>query len=263
VADLKDRNARQASKAILEMARWDALVPAGQLIVCLHSTNALGIRWGESGDRHEVRNRAYFRRLNPDIPDSLVDTAISGSFKPSRFIHPFEEFYTTPGNRDAEILPLFFQVVDAAASDLAADNRSGCAEDFLAFVYLTFLVIHPFIDGNGRVARHLLDYYNQALRFRLNDAWNARSPKFAVQAFHKRAFVAFYQEGAGLEPVNYRCRYSVDEVSGLLDTCADGIDRLSAYLIHQLESAKETRDFRSCTGVGTLADGIRREQGTG
>ena len=192
-----------------------------------------------------------------------MDTAISGSFKPSRFIHPFEDFYTTPGYRDVEILPLFFQAVDAAASDFAADSRRGCAEDFLAFVYLTFLVIHPFIDGNGRVARHLLDYYNQALRFQLHDAWNARSPKFAAREFHKRAFVAFYQEGAGLEAVNYHCRYSVDVVSGLLDTYADGIDRLAAYLLHQLESAKETRDFRSCTGVGTLADGIRREQGAG
>jgi len=86
----------------------------------------------------------------------MLSTRISGEFKPPDFIHPFEEYYSLPGYLDVVVLPRFAETVDTrAAQPLAPSDVQGQAE-LLAFVYIFFLLVHPFVDRNGRVARSLL-----------------------------------------------------------------------------------------------------------
>ena len=87
------------------------------------------------------------------------------------------------------MLPPFYRAVDSIVqSPTRPDGPS-----FLAFVYTFFLLVHPLVDSNGRVARSLLDYYNLRLNIQLKPVWNRKDPKFAEEPFHVAAFHAFFE----------------------------------------------------------------------
>ena len=190
----------------------------------------------------------------------MIDAIISGSFKPAPFIHPFEEFYTTSGYQDQGVLPEFFTTTDELAQGRMENPDTPQKEDFLSFVYMFFLMIHPFIDGNGRVARNLLDYYNEALPGRIKPVWNSKDPKFSGFPFHKEAFNSFFHKEAKLTrraPIN---ESSHEQVASLLTLHKTDLATLTIKLIESCRLIRTTADFDSSIGIKTMAEGIRSLQ---
>jgi len=231
----------------------DKILPIGQLCIFLHAANGLENQWGERGDTAEKRNYQMYRAIKPHIDPLLIGSIFSGSFKPSKFIHPFEKHYTTPGYIDKKVLPLFFKIVDELAiaySEKDVDKKYY----FLAFIYMTFLVIHPFLDGNGRVARNLMTYYNKKLEFNLNEVWENSDPKFKENEFHKTAFEKFFCDEAQLTS------YDFTEVSSLSIKIKIELNQMSDYLVNWLSSIKKMDSLSSKPSIVTLAEGIKKLQ---
>lgn len=231
----------------------DKILPIGQLCVFFHAANGLENQWGKTGDAAEKRNYQMYRAIKPHIDPLLIGSVFSGSFKPSKFIHPFEKHYSTPGYIDKKVLPLFFKIADELA--LAYSEKDNDIKyNFLAFVYMTFLVIHPFLDGNGRVARNLLTYYNKKLAFDLNEVWEDADPKFKENEFHKNAFAKFFCYEAQL------ASYDFTEVSSLSIKIKIELNKMSDYLANWLSSIKNIDSLSSKSSIVTLADGIKKLQ---
>jgi hypothetical protein len=142
-------------------------------------------------NKSEARNLRVLHELLPDHRLGIAGTL----YKPSPFIHPFGDHYSLPGYLDSLVLPYYRATVDGLTKNLPRST----GRDFLAFVYTFFLLVHPLVDGNGRVARSLLDYYNAKLSLGL-DATVWQSPQFKERAFHIRAFQAFFVNEAKLRP---------------------------------------------------------------
>ena len=180
------------------------IVPFLDLSVALHSLVGLGER-AQPRDPEEARNYRLFAELTGS---EMLSARVRGSFKPPEFIHPFEEHYTLPGYLDTVVVPYLADAVDARA--LGLNKTRGSAEkeaDFLAFIYMFFLLVHPFVDGNGRVARSLLDYYYLRLSFTGPCPWRILEgqSKFAKRPEHRDAFHAFFiteslPKRAGVDP---------------------------------------------------------------
>ena len=137
------------------------------------------MRWAEA------RNTGLLRLL---CPHEFL--ALNGRvYKPSAFIHPFENRQSLPGYLDAVVLPVFYDTVDS----IVWSNARMADAEFLAFVYMCFLLVHPLVDGNGRVARLLLDYYNARMMFGLEPVWHHTEPKFSRRPFHAAAFKSFFE----------------------------------------------------------------------
>ncbi len=124
----------------------------------------------DARDKEEARNLRVLGSLQPE--NRLAFAGLL--FKPGEFIHPFQGYYSLPGYLDTTVLPYFYRATDT----LLRGRTFGGPADFLGFVYMCFLLIHPLPDGNGRVARSLLRYYNSALNLRVKDGddnWYERS----------------------------------------------------------------------------------------
>ncbi len=218
-----------------------------------HAANGLENQWGKSGDKAEQRNYQMYRAIKPHIDPHLIGAIFSGCFKPSGFIHPFEKHYSTPGYIDKQVLPLFFKATDKLTSTYSEKNKEKKFE-FLSFVYITFLIIHPFLDGNGRVARNLLTYYNKKLEFGLDEVWENTDPKFQKNEFHKKAFAKFFCEEAKLTAYDY------NEVSSLSIKAKIELNKMSDYLIHWLNSIKNVDSLSCKPSISLLAEGIKELQ---
>jgi hypothetical protein len=207
-----------------ELVKWlvggAAIIPLGRLAVFLHAAHGLAVDVSQPKDATEARNYGRYLELRGHLAPELLGPDISGSFKPDEFVHPFESHYSTPGYLDLSVLPKFFAVADARAATVRA-KRDGCA--FLAFVYVTFLLIHPFVERNGRVVRGILDYYNERLNLKLSGSWNEDDPKFAETSQHRRAFLDFFR-GRQLRPLGEMPLSPIRrELRGELEKMADGL----------------------------------------
>ena len=187
------------------LARDYERLDVATLIPIFSSVRSLGERHG-SRDKEEERNLRILQHLLPQ--NELGFRGLL--YKPPEFIHPFESYYySLPGYLDAKVLPHFCRATDSLAEDLAKHRDHSSGSDFLAFVYMLFLLIHPLPDANGRTARKLLDYYNKKLGLGLRGSWNAQTPtKFSKKRLHKRAFGIFFEKAASLAP---RKRFCTDD----------------------------------------------------
>jgi hypothetical protein len=251
---IKKRNFTFVQNQMKELISWK-LLPIGQLSVFFHAANGLGLPWGDIDDETEQRNYNMFRAINPNIQPSLIGPIISGSFKPNNFIHPFEKYYTTPGYLDVEILPHFFETADELANRFLREpqNRDK-GEEFLSFIYIYFLVCHPFIEGNGRVARNLLDYYNQKIGFELSDVWNKSCPEFKAESFHTEAFNTFYSEEARLGLLG------CSSLSDLPMNIKYELTKMADYLIRWADEVKNGKVLSSYKSITIMAEGIMKLQ---
>ena len=195
--DIKERNRILFDNLIDHLVALEPLIPMRDLVLFCHITSGLGYEWGRSSDTDEKMNYKRFNTLNPHFDDQLQNAMINASFKPDSFVHRFEDHYTLPGYLDKKVLPFLFSAVDKIAGGKKSGHVNVEGDKFLSFVYVVFLLIHPFIDGNGRVARNVLDYYNKVLHLGLNDVWNSKEHdqhgKFSNHHFHKKAFKNFYK----------------------------------------------------------------------
>jgi hypothetical protein len=180
-----------------ELGSQKGPIPLGSLIVLFHV--ATGIESSADilrpRDEAEARNYRVYSELVGLGDQKFVNAAISGAFKPPGFIHPFERHYSLPGYLDQPVLSMFFSAADGwAKARVCHEHGKG----FLSFIYMFFLLIHPFIDRNGRVARALLDYYDEKLQLNLSPVW--REKGFTERPVHKDAFRLFFEFEAKLPP---------------------------------------------------------------
>ncbi len=233
---------------------WDALIPVGQLIVFFHAGNGLGVTWGSEGDKAEQRNHRFLRSICPSFEDAYIQAYISGSFKPSQFIHPFESYHTTTGRQDPVILSEFFVTVDELAFNWDVGTKLK-AEIFLSFVYMYFLVIHPFVDGNGRVSRNLLDYYNTKLDLNMHPSWNDNRSNFSEAAFHKEAFKILYSSELELSEWEYDDVYSYEEVASIQIKRKLELAKMEKKLIESLRMIRSSKTIAS-KAIRRMAQGM-------
>jgi len=180
-----------------KLASKNEPIPLGSLIVLFHV--AAGIESNSHilrpRDREEARNYRVYHELVGIGEAELTNASISGSFKPPEFVHPFERHYSLPGYLDPPALSMLFSAVDLWAKK-GVDTEHG--RGFLSFLYMFFLLVHPFVDRNGRVARGLLDYYNKKLDLGVESIWHCASFKNGL--VHKQAFKRFFENEAKLPP---------------------------------------------------------------
>src|SRR5690348_8039228 len=169
---------------IVKKLSCEEKVPSlGSLIVLFHAASGIAAPNEAVGvfisprDKPEARNHRVYSELMPQGDRAYIDAAITGSFKPPDFIHPFEGYYSLPGYLDQRVLTAFFISVDFWVTKHPHPSSEE-GKEFLSFLYMFFLLIHPFVDRNGRVARALLDYYNHKLRINCDAPWNKEKPKF-------------------------------------------------------------------------------------
>jgi len=253
----KERN-DFVKKIIETLASWKVILPIGQLAIFLHTANGLGIKLGESEDKAEKRNRDYFKSINPHLDDILIYTIINGRLKPATFIHPFEKYHSVPGYLDYGPLSEFFLTTDHLSQKYKKNVERQNKEEFLAFVYMTFLLIHPFIDYNGRVARNLLDYYNSALAFGIKPVWNNENPKFSEEPFHKKAFKKLFSEEVKIDKFKYKNIFSYKEISSLLRLRRLESIKIAEYIMQTSKHIKKEENFDSYIGIKIIANEIKK-----
>ena len=173
-------------------------VPLGSLAVLLHTATGLHAEFLKPRDKEEARNYRVYFELMPQGDSKYISAAISGAFKPPQFIHPFERHYSLPGYLDQLVLTAFFSAADGRAAQIDPQRASLEGKGFLSFVYMFFLLVHPFVDRNGRVARGLLDYYNAKLQLNLPAGWH--NPHFKEHPLHQEAFQIFFVDEVKLPP---------------------------------------------------------------
>ncbi len=197
-------------------------------------------------DKEEERNLRVLQGLLPE--NELGFRGVL--YKPAEFIHPFGEYYSLPGYLDVEVLPHFIR----STNELAKDRSRSSGSDFLAFVYMFFLLIHPLPDGNGRTARLLLDYYNKKLGLGLKGTWKVKEPiKFSDEPLHKKAFRIFFSEEAVLRP---RREFCDDDPYPIPGSLKPQLGQMAEYMIGWARSAgsqEETLgDRRHVQGMSNL-----------
>ena len=194
----------------------------------------------------EARNLRVLSILSPSNKLGLSGVL----YKPVHFIHPFEGYYSLPGYLDRIVLPYFFRATDELARNGSFDQPEG----FLAFVYMSFLLIHPLPDGNGRVARSLMEYYNKKLTLDVkpDHPWYV---ELKEQSFHKKAFVDFFRAAKlpTLDSIGQSDPYPIPRA------LRSHLGRMSDCLMDWAESVRthrETLEHRA--HVRRMSDGIRR-----
>lgn len=234
------------------LTSMEEVIPIGSLAVLLHA--AIGIRFDvtQPRDLDEARNYRVFSELRGAMNPKFARPDISGSFKPAEFVHPFGSHYSTPGYLDSIVLPRFFAAADEHANkkDIQT-NASG----FLAFVYVTFLLVHPFVDGNGRVVRGILNYYNKKLNLGLSGYWNEHEPKFSNHPVHKSAFHGFFCQSE-LIP---RCNLSLHPIA---DGLREHLGKMADSLLYHIAKVAEDGAFERSKPVEELSDIIRLDRPT-
>ena len=228
-----------------QLAQCPGILPLARLVPLFHAANCPVANPAMPRDRAEARNLRLLQML---LPANRLDLA-GVTYKPATFIHPFKNHYSLPGYLDQIVLPYFYRAVDGVAKE----QSPRTAAEFLAFIYVFFLLVHPLVDGNGRVARNLLDYYNAKLSLGLKPVWNQEKPvKFSELPFHKRAFRTFFEKEAELPSVKGRDPYAVlDELRGPVARMAD---HLVAWA---LAISQDSSQLGRSASVRTIADGIK------
>jgi len=185
-----------------ELASRKEPIPLGFLIVLLHTATGIDSNSDilHPRDKEEARNYRVYSELVGFGDAKFVNASISGAFKPPDFIHPFEKHYSLPGYLDPLALSMFFSTTDSWAQ---AGVKQEYGKGFLSFIYMFFLLVHPFIDRNGRVARGLLDYYNKRLKLNLTSVWYMDD--FKKGCAHKDAFRLFFEDEVKLPPQENLC----------------------------------------------------------
>ncbi|MEW5735718.1 MAG: Fic family protein [Thermodesulfobacteriota bacterium] len=198
--DLKARNEEFARLVLLPhlCALSPRPLPVGQLAIFFHVASGLGYDWLSSCLPKEAANVATFLSLRTGIQEGLIDLELLGQTKPDAFIHSFDRFFTLSGASVRVVLPIYFSAVDSVAEKLKNSNklRSRISAPFLAAVYLGFLIMHPFVDGNGRVIRAVVQYFNDSLKLGfVNSPWYDQAFGFRSCRHHKRAFAILFADG--------------------------------------------------------------------
>jgi hypothetical protein len=247
---IKEINKNFINDVLPKLIQRDIL-PIGQLIIFFHAANGLGTKWGKCDDAPEERNYKFLKKIKPSFGELYIQSFVSGSFKPEKFIHPFEGYYTTSGKHDIKALQEFFFTTDIIAKDW---DNSIKPEHYLSYVYIVFLAIHPFVDGNGRVARNLLDYYNDKLSLKLRPVWNNLEPvnkvTFCKEAFHKQAFKDFFAKDMQITTVPIADIYDVPVLR------KDELMNMAKKMIRMLQNIGKNKVIDS-PAVLTMAQGIK------
>ncbi len=192
-------------------------------------------------------------RLYAEVTKSqCLIASFSGQWKPSEYIHPFEEYYSLPGFLDRVVLPAFASAVEIQEVRLHDSSSVDGKRSFLAFVYMGFLLIHPFVEGNGRTARLLLDYYWRRIGKPFKQGWKSSEPKFSEIPSHKSAFQSFFTEND--LPKHPSCdRFPIsDDLKSNLRRMADVLTDWSSSEINprQGEVRKYQSEMASIIGPG-------------
>jgi hypothetical protein len=215
--------------------RKGELFPLLDLSVVLHALTGLPEEARRPRDLEEARNYRLFAELTSA---EMLSTRISGTFKPSEFIHPFENHYSLPGYLDAVVLPYFADAVDTRAAKFTGVTNTQAKAEFLAFVYMYFLLVHPFVDRNGRVARSLLDYYYRRLFSCTGPCpWRIQKPKFATRHEHAVAFQSFFKS------IDLPERPELDPYP-IPDLLRSPLRRMADHLIEWANSFRDARHDR-------------------
>lgn len=183
---------------VVALASQSERAPLGTLAVLLHAATGIHSEFLTPRDKEEARNYRLYGELMPQGDSKYISAAISGAFKPPEFIHPFERHYSLPGYLDQLVLTALFSAADGRAAQIDSQRASSEGKGLLSFVYMFFLLVHPFVDRNGRVARGLLDYYNAKLGLNLPAVWH--NPRFKKNPLHKEAFQIFFVDEVNLPP---------------------------------------------------------------
>jgi hypothetical protein len=251
----KERNSELACCINCRISGWETTIPLGQMMVFLHSLHGLGIDWGNGQDPAEKRNRAYCEFLQPEFDKELINAIISSHFKPRNFIHPFERVHMTAGFNDPSVLSAFCRDVDDLAERFRSGKLTQHRTEFLVFIYIIFLIVHPFMDGNGGIARSLLDYYNERLGFCLKPIWNQRD--FKSMPGHKEAFSAFFTSAAKIPKVQDMARADEEidfpKIAEFLVARKNELTKLAASIIHCCEDFMENQNYGAYPGISDLA----------
>src|SRR4051794_16249055 len=142
-----------ASSIVVQLSRFDQIIPAGPLTKLLHASHSVGFGVLDPTDEGERRNLRWFRCLEEEVSkagEKYEAAVFSSSFKPKNFIHPFRDYYSLPGFLDGKVLNFFFDAVDVYAKKIEETpiantqkgERSREGAGFLAFVYVFFLLVH-------------------------------------------------------------------------------------------------------------------------
>jgi hypothetical protein len=170
-------------------------------------------------------------------------------YKPPHFIHPFEQYYSLPGYLDPIVMPHFFRATD----ELSRNGGIDQPEEFLAFVYMYFLLMHPLPDGNGRVARSLMEYYNKKLGLNVQRelSWYDLLKK---QTLHREGFVEFFR-AANLPSLD---TFGQSDPFPIPKGLRSHLGRMADCLIDWAESVRTGREpLGDRAHVQRMSDGIR------
>lgn len=234
-----------------QLAQCPEILPLARLVLLFHAANCPVANPTIPQNKAEARNVRLLQMLLPANHLGLAGV----TYKPATFIHPFESHYSLPGYLDQIVLPYFYRAVDCAAKD----QSPQAGAEFLAFVYVFFLLVHPLVDANGRVARNLLDYYNTKLSLGLKPVWHQEKPiKFKERQFHKDAFRTFFEKEAELAPFKRRDPYTV------LDELKAPVAHMADHLIHwAVVISRDPRELGkwAWASVRTMATGIKKLSG--
>jgi hypothetical protein len=214
------------------LTSFDTLLPVISLTSLFHAANH-AIRHNGLRDRAEARN---VRVLSSVMP--ITELRFAGTFlKPADFIHPFEDWYTLPGYLDQIVLPHFCNAVDQIADELAKGQCSFPGETFLSFVYTFFLLVHPLAEGNGRVARRLMEYYNRKLDLKVLPIWRnvVGQIRFSHRPFHRTAFEAFFLKEAKVPRLTQFGQYDPFPIPQALKP---HLGMMADYMIYWAESSR-------------------------
>jgi hypothetical protein len=228
-------NSELSACIVRTLASQAETVPCGSVAVLLHTAAGIASEFSKPRDKEETRNYRVYAELMPSDDSKYTSAAISGAFKPPQFIHPFERHYSLPGYLDQPVLSAFFAATDARAVQLTSHPANLEGKGFLSFVYMFFLLIHPFIDRNGRVARGLLDYYNAKLRFGLSPVWH--NSEFKKHPTHKEAFRIFFDDEVRIPPreecdpypISHALRPHLDRMADYMLNWAEGVARGESF----------------------------------
>ena len=229
-----------------QLVSLDKDLPLLDLILFFHAFHDVEAKVGAN----EERNLAVLRALRPSY-----NLGFGGFiFKPLNFIHKYNNHYSLPGYLDEVVLPRFFQVADRIAKNGRQDP------DFLAFVYVFFLLVHPLTEGTGRVIRSVLDYYRQRWQLDVGDCWNDLKPQKFDGRIHRKAFDAFFMSECKLPPLK---EFGRNDPFPIAQEVRPALGQMANYMIDWvqkidagIESVGDRPQVR-CMSDGIQYDGLK------